>query len=188
MLRWSWTRPEPRSRRRGGERGDSTAAGAGAAPALHHRTPRRRRARSSPSFACSRGERIRPLRRRRVMFGGYEDPPQVVEPEMLPDGFQIADLPLALDVLHALTEEVAMHFPALAVGASRDPPRWPPTMTAGRPPGPRTRPRPPWALRRFGLLRGRPEPLAGGGPRPGRLDPGRQERARPCCTVGGAFP
>ena len=48
-----------------------------------------------------------------LMFGGYEDAPQVVEPETLPAGFEIADLPLALDVLHALTEEVAKHFPAL---------------------------------------------------------------------------
>jgi glycine/D-amino acid oxidase-like deaminating enzyme len=48
-----------------------------------------------------------------LMFGGYEDAPQVVEPEMLPAGFEIADLPLALDVLHTLTEEVAKHFPAL---------------------------------------------------------------------------
>ena len=37
-----------------------------------------------------------------LMFGGYEDAPEVVEPEALPPGFQIADLPLAFDVLHAL--------------------------------------------------------------------------------------
>ena len=48
-----------------------------------------------------------------LMFGGYEDEPEVVEPEALPPGFQIADLPLDLAVLRALTAEVAAHFPAL---------------------------------------------------------------------------
>lgn len=48
-----------------------------------------------------------------LMFGGYEDAPEVVEPETLPPGFQISDLPLAFGVLRALTDEVSAHFPAL---------------------------------------------------------------------------
>ncbi len=52
-----------------------------------------------------------------LMFGGYEDAPQVVEPERLPSGFQIADLSLDLEVLRALTEEVAAHFPVLRSAA-----------------------------------------------------------------------
>ncbi len=48
-----------------------------------------------------------------LMFGGYEDAPAVVEPDALPPGFQIADLALDFDVLRALTEEVAAHFPVL---------------------------------------------------------------------------
>jgi 4-methylaminobutanoate oxidase (formaldehyde-forming) len=52
-----------------------------------------------------------------LMFGGYEDVPEVVAPEAFPAGFQIADLPLAFDVLRALTDEVAEHFPALRSAA-----------------------------------------------------------------------
>jgi 4-methylaminobutanoate oxidase (formaldehyde-forming) len=52
-----------------------------------------------------------------LMFGGYEDAPQVVEPEGLPPGFQIGDLQLDLDVLRALTDEVAAHFPVLGSAA-----------------------------------------------------------------------
>jgi len=48
-----------------------------------------------------------------LMFGGYEDTPQVVEPEGLAAAFQIADLPLDFDVLRALTDEVAACFPVL---------------------------------------------------------------------------
>ena len=43
--------------------------------------------------------------------------PRSVEPEGLPPGFQIADLPLDLDVLRALTDEVAAHFPVLRSAA-----------------------------------------------------------------------
>jgi glycine/D-amino acid oxidase-like deaminating enzyme len=50
-----------------------------------------------------------------LMFGGYEDAPEVVEG--LPPGFQITDLPLDLAVLRALTAEVAAHFPALRSAA-----------------------------------------------------------------------
>jgi glycine/D-amino acid oxidase-like deaminating enzyme len=48
-----------------------------------------------------------------LMFGGYEDTPQVVEAETLMPGFQIADLALDFRILRALTDEVAAHFPAL---------------------------------------------------------------------------
>jgi 4-methylaminobutanoate oxidase (formaldehyde-forming) len=49
-----------------------------------------------------------------LMFGGYEDAPAVVEPR---PGFAIADLPLDLGVLRALTDEVVAHFPALQSAA-----------------------------------------------------------------------
>src|SRR5262247_3639948 len=49
-----------------------------------------------------------------LLFGGYEDAPQVIDPHALPAGFQIADLPLDLGVLRALVDEVVEHFPALA--------------------------------------------------------------------------
>ena len=52
-----------------------------------------------------------------LMFGGYEDAPQVVEPEGLPAAFQISDLPLDLGILRALTDEVAAHFPVLKSAA-----------------------------------------------------------------------
>jgi glycine/D-amino acid oxidase-like deaminating enzyme len=48
-----------------------------------------------------------------LMFGGYEDNPQVIDASALPAGFQIADLPLDLGVLRALVDEVADRFPAL---------------------------------------------------------------------------
>jgi glycine/D-amino acid oxidase-like deaminating enzyme len=48
-----------------------------------------------------------------LMFGGYEDRPQVVDPASLPAGFQIADLALDLGVLRRLLDEVAERFPAL---------------------------------------------------------------------------
>jgi 4-methylaminobutanoate oxidase (formaldehyde-forming) len=48
-----------------------------------------------------------------LMFGGYEDSPQVVEAERLAPGFQMGDLALDCGVLRALTDEVAKHFPAL---------------------------------------------------------------------------
>lgn len=48
-----------------------------------------------------------------LMFGGYEDEPQVVDTAALPPGFQVADLPLDLQVLRRLTEEVADRFPVL---------------------------------------------------------------------------
>jgi glycine/D-amino acid oxidase-like deaminating enzyme len=52
-----------------------------------------------------------------LMFGGYEDAPEVVDPEALPQGFQIVDLPLDFDVLRALTDEVVVHFPVLKSAA-----------------------------------------------------------------------
>ena len=48
-----------------------------------------------------------------LMFGGYEDAPQVVDPAALPPGFQVAQLGLDLGVLQALTDEVADRFPPL---------------------------------------------------------------------------
>src|SRR5262249_44715573 len=48
-----------------------------------------------------------------LMFGGYEDHPRVLDASAFPPGFQIADLPLDLDVLRALVDEVADRFPAL---------------------------------------------------------------------------
>ena len=48
-----------------------------------------------------------------LMFGGYEDAPQVVDPFALRAGFQIAELPLDLGVLRGLVDEVVEHFPAL---------------------------------------------------------------------------
>lgn len=48
-----------------------------------------------------------------LMFGGYEDAPEVVEPAALPPGFQVAQLGLDLGVLQALTDEVADRFPPL---------------------------------------------------------------------------
>jgi glycine/D-amino acid oxidase-like deaminating enzyme len=69
-----------------------------------------------------------------LMFGGYEDAPSVIDPQTLPRGFQIADLPLDLGVLRGLADEVAGHFPALKdarVSAHRG---GAPTMTPdGRP-------------------------------------------------------
>jgi len=48
-----------------------------------------------------------------LLFGGYEDVPRVIDALALPAGFQIADLPLDLGVLHSLVDEVADRFPAL---------------------------------------------------------------------------
>src|SRR5205814_7202457 len=48
-----------------------------------------------------------------LLFGGYEDAPRVIDARALPPGFQIADLPLDLGVLHSLVDEVADRFPAL---------------------------------------------------------------------------
>jgi 4-methylaminobutanoate oxidase (formaldehyde-forming) len=52
-----------------------------------------------------------------LMFGGYEDDPQVIDSERLPAGFQVSELELDLAVLRSLTEEVAAHFPALGSAA-----------------------------------------------------------------------
>ena len=119
-----------------------------------------------------------------LMFGGYEDAPQTVEPEASPPGFQVADLPLDLAVLRALTDEVAAHFPALRSAAVAIHRGGLPTMTPdghpvlGAVPG----------LDRVRLLRGWPEPLAGGGPRSGRSHPGRKERTRSHLSGGRALP
>jgi glycine/D-amino acid oxidase-like deaminating enzyme len=48
-----------------------------------------------------------------LLVGGYEDEPRQFAPTELPDGFQMQDLPLDLDVLQRLTEEVLEFFPAL---------------------------------------------------------------------------
>src|SRR5262245_9020482 len=48
-----------------------------------------------------------------LLFGGYEDHPRVLGREGLAPGFQIAALELDLNVLRALVNEVAEHFPAL---------------------------------------------------------------------------
>src|SRR5262249_32929445 len=46
-----------------------------------------------------------------LMFGGYEDRPQVLDVGSWPAGFQIAELPLDLGVLRALVDEVADRIP-----------------------------------------------------------------------------
>jgi glycine/D-amino acid oxidase-like deaminating enzyme len=69
-----------------------------------------------------------------LLFGGYEDTPQVVDAAALPPAFQIADLPLDLAVLRALIDEVGDHFPALRTARIAIHRGGLPTMTAdGRP-------------------------------------------------------
>ncbi len=48
-----------------------------------------------------------------LMFGGYEDRPEVIDADAWPASFQIADLPLDLGVLRGLVDEVAERFPVL---------------------------------------------------------------------------
>ena len=48
-----------------------------------------------------------------LMLGGYEDHPLQIDMRKEPDGFQIRDMPLDVDVLWGLAGEVAAHFPAL---------------------------------------------------------------------------
>jgi len=48
-----------------------------------------------------------------LMLGGYEDDPLQIDMRNLPEGFQIADLPLDVEVLWGLYREVRAHFPAL---------------------------------------------------------------------------
>jgi glycine/D-amino acid oxidase-like deaminating enzyme len=48
-----------------------------------------------------------------LMFGGYEDGPRVIDPRVLPPGFQIADLELDLGVLRRLVDEVGDRLPVL---------------------------------------------------------------------------
>jgi glycine/D-amino acid oxidase-like deaminating enzyme len=48
-----------------------------------------------------------------LMLGGYEDHPLQVDMRKEPDGFQVRDLPLDVDVLWGLAREVAAHFPVL---------------------------------------------------------------------------
>jgi len=48
-----------------------------------------------------------------LMLGGYEDTPLQVDMRAQPEGFQISDLPLDIDVLWGLTKEVRTHFPVL---------------------------------------------------------------------------
>jgi glycine/D-amino acid oxidase-like deaminating enzyme len=47
------------------------------------------------------------------MLGGYEDTPLQVDMRAQPEGFQISDLPLDIDVLWGLTKEVRTYFPVL---------------------------------------------------------------------------
>jgi len=69
-----------------------------------------------------------------LLFGGYEDRPQVLDPAHFPPGFQIADLSLDLGVLRSLVDEVATHFPALATARVAVHRGGAPTMTPdGRP-------------------------------------------------------
>ena len=65
-----------------------------------------------------------------LMFGGYEDAPQVIEAEQLRPGFQVSDLQLDLGILRKLTQEVAGHFPALTSAAIAVHRGGMPTMTA----------------------------------------------------------
>jgi 4-methylaminobutanoate oxidase (formaldehyde-forming) len=55
-----------------------------------------------------------------LLVGGYEDEPRQFAPSELPDGFQMQDLPLDLDVLQGLTEEVLEFFPALRRASIRE--------------------------------------------------------------------
>lgn len=48
-----------------------------------------------------------------LMLGGYEDTPLQLDMRSQPEGFQIADLPLDVEVLWGLYREVQTHFPAL---------------------------------------------------------------------------
>jgi 4-methylaminobutanoate oxidase (formaldehyde-forming) len=55
-----------------------------------------------------------------LMLGGYEDHPLQVDMRKEPEGFQIRDLPLEVDVLWGLAREVAVHFPALTGAKLRE--------------------------------------------------------------------
>jgi 4-methylaminobutanoate oxidase (formaldehyde-forming) len=48
-----------------------------------------------------------------LMLGGYEDHPLQIDMRTAPAGFQIRDMPLDVNVLWGLADEVAAHFPAL---------------------------------------------------------------------------
>lgn len=48
-----------------------------------------------------------------LMLGGYEDSPLQLDMRNQPEGFQIADLPLDIEVLWGLYGEIRAHFPAL---------------------------------------------------------------------------
>jgi len=48
-----------------------------------------------------------------LMLGGYEDHPLQVDMRKEPEGFQVRDLSLDVDVLWGLAREVGEHFPAL---------------------------------------------------------------------------
>lgn len=55
-----------------------------------------------------------------LMLGGYEDTPLQLDMRGQPEGFQIADLPLDVDVLWGLYREVRGHFPALETAKIRE--------------------------------------------------------------------
>jgi glycine/D-amino acid oxidase-like deaminating enzyme len=48
-----------------------------------------------------------------LMLGGYEDHPLQIDMRKEPEGFQVRDMPLDVNVLWDLANEVAAHFPAL---------------------------------------------------------------------------
>jgi glycine/D-amino acid oxidase-like deaminating enzyme len=48
-----------------------------------------------------------------LMLGGYEDHPLQIDMRKEPEGFQVRDMPLDVNVLWGLAGEVAAHFPAL---------------------------------------------------------------------------
>jgi 4-methylaminobutanoate oxidase (formaldehyde-forming) len=55
-----------------------------------------------------------------LMLGGYEDDPLQFDMRRQPEGFQVGDLPLDVDVLWSLYREVRAHFPALETAKVRE--------------------------------------------------------------------
>jgi glycine/D-amino acid oxidase-like deaminating enzyme len=55
-----------------------------------------------------------------LMLGGYEDMPLQIDMRSQPEGFQIADLALDIDVLRNLSHEVREHFPLLEQAKMRE--------------------------------------------------------------------
>jgi 4-methylaminobutanoate oxidase (formaldehyde-forming) len=65
-----------------------------------------------------------------LMLGGYEANPQPYDARQLPDGFQIKDLALDLEVLRGLADKVHDVFPVFAGAAIREHRGGLPTITA----------------------------------------------------------